>query len=360
VKRASAASRKTSVELIRLNVPGVYSYPPIDKKLAFGELTLEMLEMHGILLSGLKLPASPLENKSSAEFLKNLVIKEKHITPELMSGFATNRLAQPTDEGQGSVSSDNWCGYTIVAGAPWSSASGMWTVTNSLQARYQQPATLTDVATGQQQTNYWAYVWVGLGGFTSNDVLQAGMAIIVPPNGPAQYLPYFEWFVSGFNAYKAQFPYVLPQFSTGSNSPIVPGDTIYAAVQYATMLTPGSQTPVLGGTVFIVNLTSQWYFSLFLPTPNVASIPGGAARDGSSVEWIVEQVGGLAGSLPNFQILNMSHASGAGVAGATNKFWADGNTLALTPNDQGTVSALAYVSNSIPDQVIVAYIAQPN
>ena len=370
MRKQRMAPEAQRAELIPTNMRGVFAYPPLPVPKGNTQHSLEVIQRHGLLLSGLTLPKNSPNGLAPDIVIRTSVLGLRHIVPEFRPGLIRNPTQQNAGGGNlNNQESDNWCGYMIEDGAPWSYVSAHWTVPGAQQARYEPPITFNDWdGTGQTLTGYVGSVWVGIGGNTNaEDLLQAGMDIIVPPNGPPQFLPFYEWIVPGWLAFQNQFPYVLPVYLASPDLLSI-GDVLYVAVSYSSGLLPNSASPTLGGTIFLFNMTQRWYFSIFLLPPNAPNIAGGALRNGSSVEWIVEQVGydngpgtPWQGSLPDFNIITFTGALGGGQGGpSSGPIWQKGVNLDLNANANGVVSAVTYDSAITPASVVVAYIAQPN
>jgi Peptidase A4 family len=102
----------------------------------------------------------------------------------------------------------NWAGYVATARAPaaigqtakqFTSVSGTWTIPTVA------PATSTQADT----------TWVGIGGVTSQDLIQAGTQAIAQPNGSVTYAAWYE---------------TLPQTTMPLNVTVNPGDSVSASV----------------------------------------------------------------------------------------------------------------------------------
>lgn len=183
-----------------------------------------------------------------------------------------------------SVTTMNWSGYAVVDGAnPFQSGTtvyGEWVVPVAQQA--------AGTCTGA-----WSYSsqWVGIDGFTSSDVLQAGIevdALCSRGSTTAFYSAWYEWY---------------PDVETRiTNLPIAPGNIIGVEVWNS----GPSQ-----GNAYIVNYTTQQSVSLAF------NAPAGTRLIGDSVEWIVErpEVNGSFAALTHYvaEPFNFCHAAaGAG------------------------------------------------
>ena len=203
-------------------------------------------------------------------------------------GGGTPALARNAGSGiandAASVSTMNWSGYAVADGAnPFQSGTtvyGEWVVPVAQQA--------AGACSGS-----WAYSseWVGIDGFTSSDVLQAGIEVdAFCGNGStaAFYSAWYEWY---------------PDVETRiTNLPIAPGNIIGVEVW---------NSGPTQGNAYIVNYTTQQSVSLAF------NAPAGTSLVGDSVEWIVErpEVNGSFAALTHYvaEPFNFCHAAaGAG------------------------------------------------
>ena len=104
------------------------------------------------------------------------------------------------NSGAGINSSYNWAGY-VASGGGFTSVTGTWTVP-------QIPA--ASQLTGDAS-------WVGIGGVTSNDLIQAGTQTLTNTNGPSS-INYQAWYE------------VLPGYSQPISITVNPGDSITATI----------------------------------------------------------------------------------------------------------------------------------
>jgi hypothetical protein len=93
------------------------------------------------------------------------------ITPGSGTGTAPTQPGTPASV---TSSSSNWSGYA-ASGGTFTSVTGTWTV-----------PTVSPTASGADAT------WVGIGGLTSNDLLQAGTQAMVDGSGTVQYSSWIE------------------------------------------------------------------------------------------------------------------------------------------------------------------------
>jgi hypothetical protein len=156
-------------------------------------------------------------------------------------------------------SSLNWAGYTATSGS-YTGISGTWTI----------PAVTGNIALSADAT------WIGIGGVSSNDLIQAGTQAIVQ-NGTVQYQAWYE---------------VLPQVSQTVSMPVKSGDSITASI---TQQSTGVWLVVLQD-----NTSGQTYQQTVQYTSSL-----------SSAEWIEEMPmsGNSLLPLDNFKSINFSGSS---------------------------------------------------
>jgi hypothetical protein len=168
-------------------------------------------------------------------------------------------LRKPIKKGVGKqLTSPNWAG-AVFPGGKWVGILANWKVPTVSK----QP--------GETSANGWfSASWIGIDGWeASNDVLQAGVAqVIPPPQYEPQYYAWYEWYAPaapGDPPYVNQIPI--------TNIQVSPGDEVFSQVMYI-----GNTA----GYVMFVNQTTNQYFTMTLAPPPQASFAG------NSIEWIME------------------------------------------------------------------------
>ena len=151
------------------------------------------------------------------------------------------------------------------AGAIVETASlGLSQPANNVFAEWVVPKINTSTTESGSQT---VGFWVGLGGWGTSQVLQAGTAATVSGNS-VSYWAWTEWFPAGYKV---------------ANLAIEPGDTVSVLV-----CAPESDH----GYVSMMNHRTGVAISVGVSDPN-----GTSPYDGSSVEWVIEALGT---EMPNF------------------------------------------------------------
>jgi hypothetical protein len=183
-------------------------------------------------------------------------------------GGQTPPSAQPTPQAPapmvpvGENTSHNWSGYAATGG-PFTGVMGTWIV----------PQPMVTGGSGVGAT------WVGIGGVTSRDLIQAGTQDVTPGGGQAQFQAWIE---------------MLPAVSQQVPLAVAPGDSVTVSIN--------EQGEGSGSwQIFMTNKTSG---QTFQTTANYASTE-------SSAEWIEEAPSGPGGILPldNFNSVSFTAAS---------------------------------------------------
>jgi hypothetical protein len=197
-----------------------------------------------------------------------------------------NRLA-PRIKVKDSTST-NWSGYAAFkTGTTFSDVKGSWV----------QPA--ANCSSGTQYASFW----VGIDGYSSNTVEQIGTDADCSSGQPV----YYAW----YEMYP-QFPVTIPMA-------ILPGDTIYAEVQYTA-----------GGFVLTLRDGTQSFSTPVLKMKRA---------DRSSAEWVAEAPSGRGGVLPlaDFGTVSFtgSYTTGNGHTGTIgDASWQDDPMTMVTQSNQ--------------------------
>jgi hypothetical protein len=200
-----------------------------------------------------------------AKWEKNLSKPLTFVAPtfEIIEKKQTS-LANKVGNVKGDATSGNWSGFVttdLAAGEKFNLIEGEWTIPNAYPNSSKADGT------------YLAFSWIGIDGWGSSDVLQAGTASQCNvSNGVTtsqSAWPWFEWFPS----YAMQF----------NNFSVKPGDTIWAEV-YAESSTVGF--------AFLYNEGAGTYTSITFDAPS------GTSLQGNSAEWILEDPSGGSSEYP--------------------------------------------------------------
>ena len=176
--------------------------------------------------------------------------------------------------------SNNWSGVASTNKlTKWNNSTSFDYVTSLWNVPVSQPP-FGACAAGIKGPFYTS-IWNGIDGFSNGDVIQGGSLDIAKcngkKNGAVSYYGWIEWYPS----------YATLVITCGSGStacPVSPGDDFWV-ITYGTAGTADQ-------TVFIEDLTQQWYGTFAL------SWISGPGVVGSSAEWIVERSCCSTGSTP--------------------------------------------------------------
>jgi hypothetical protein len=195
--------------------------------------------------------------------------------------------AQPTPQaplpavGVGANTSHNWSGYAATSGR-FTSVTGTWTV----------PQPRVTGAPGVGAT------WVGIGGVTSNDLIQAGTQDVSAGGGQAQFQTWIE---------------MLPQASQQVPLAVEPGDSITVSI-----------TEQGAGTgAWQISMTNNSSGQTYQTSVNYASSE-------SSAEWIEEAPSGSSGVLPLDQFNSVSFSAASATLNGQTVDLTQANAQAIT------------------------------
>jgi len=191
------------------------------------------------------------------------------ITPGTGSGTAPS-VTQPGPAASVTSSSSNWSGYA-ASGGTFTSVTATWTV-----------PTVSATSSGADAT------WVGIGGLTSNDLLQAGTQAMVDGSGAVEYSSWIE---------------MLPQSSRNVPLTVSAGDSVTVTITQQS------------GNDWLISLKNN-------TTKGSYSVTVQYSSSNSSAEWVQEapSVGRGLISLDQFGTVQFSGASAV----------RDGKTLSLS------------------------------
>lgn len=207
---------------------------------------------------------NPYEAKIWTEILSR---KLTHVAPQLAVRPEKKGFHGAT-KGAAGLTSSNWSGGIIFNGAPFTCVSGSWTV----------PAVVPPPGSGNG--DWWSVAWVGIDGYNSRDVLQAGTGHHVKRSGGTVTTEYFAWF--------EWYPFNWTQIT---NFAVHPGDTVTVLVRYFGLVNGAGQA-----SATVTNNTTGQSTTVTL-TP-----PAGVTLAGNCVEWIMERptINGSLAGLPEY------------------------------------------------------------
>jgi hypothetical protein len=207
---------------------------------------------------------------SYARWAHAMARKPERLVPELRVSGMYHGPIRSAVRGADAVNSSNWSGYAALGGATaWSSGSFFF-----VQAEFIVPSVASPTCNGSW---YYSAAWVGIDGFRSADVLQAGTEQDVGCNAgqPAltSFYAWYEW-------------YPLSEVVI-TNLAVKPGQSMFVQVR---AISPTS------GRAYLQNLNSNQAVTINVPAPSGTRLIGEAA------EWIFERpsLGSTLTTLPNF------------------------------------------------------------
>jgi hypothetical protein len=265
-------------ELQPINLPGAYTTPAPPADFDPRKASTAALIRQGMLWKRPHRGDSPsLHAAWDKIFARRWHPKDRIVpllAPQPGKTHVLRGLAATADAG---YTSANWSG--AVMQGQWATVLGCWTIPKVNQAE-ESPGT---------EPGSTFCIWIGIDGFSSADILQAGIQHCAGPNGQAQYVAWCEWYAP---EQPGSPPYIwqtnIPSFHVG------PGQQIYCGVQYINHKTAGQ--------VYFGNDTTGQHFSLtLLPPP-------GATLAGDSIAWITSVPG--TGDLPHLTPIRFAPALG--------------------------------------------------
>jgi hypothetical protein len=293
-----ASAQQSDYAGIPTNLPGVTTAPAPPS--GFNPLIASDSE-----LAAYGFPPRPDKNalpNGYAAWKNALQAAKKRIFPELE---LTNRFNGPNAAAGkigNTVYSYNWSGAVDTTTATSYGPNSF----SFVQADFVAPVANEDP--GQEGTfqctgPVYSSSWVGIDGYGSNDVLQAGTeADVSCPGSVKTYDAWFEWFPNAETVIR--------------NFPIAQGDDIQVLVW---------STSATQGETFIVNYSTNEWVNVIFPAPS------GTTLIGNSAEWVVErpEVNGSLATLTNYNWDYFSYGYATTVAGAT-RYPGDSGSIFVT------------------------------
>jgi Peptidase A4 family len=264
------AAGQAAAYTVPTNLPGVHTFiaPAED----FNPLTAsdEELAMFGFP------PRPDAESAPGAygSWRRAMLAAKDHVVPQLEITNIVHHRNLPISDGTeaGTDTSVNWSGVVDLGGASTYNHS---TSFRSIFATWVVPVARQAFGACTEGTDY-SFSWVGIDGYNSNDVLQAGSesdALCNILQRESSYYAWFEWW---------------PNSSTRlTNLPVSAGNDMFVEIW---------NTTSKEGFAYIANLTTNQYVTLGLVPPP------GTSLIGNSAEWVVERplVNGELATLSNY------------------------------------------------------------
>jgi hypothetical protein len=304
-----------SIPAVPTNLPNIRTFVPPPKTFNPIAASAEALQQHGF-------PPCPDQLKAPAAYkawAKAVSAPQTRLqSPQLEQTTVSNGPARVVGNGTSvgniiATQSSNWSAYVAYNHVvkPWArgAAYAYWIVPVARQA--------FGTANGT-----WDYSsqWVGLDGFGSPDVLQAGTEADAIDGTSSFYAAWVEW-------------YPLNEDRI-SNFAVSPGDEMFVQVW--------NTSPTVGNA-YLLNVSTQQAVSL---TFDAAS---GTSLVGNSVEWVVERpsLGGSLATLTNYVAcpFDACYAFGSVGGGILNKDYYPGMDTAVLASNT-TIYELSMLDNS--------------
>lgn len=261
-------------------------------------------------------PEKPSDPNELATWNEHMKHAKNFIAPQLQivtdhGHYQKPKLDKTTPSA--TVNSGNWSGYKVEPnlGSAFTKISGDFFVPN----------------VSSSTVDSYECSWVGLGGWNSTHLIQAGTESDLTTHWYGNTTNYYVW--------TEQLP-DQPTEQKVSNFPVSPGDQMYVHIEYATHV-DGSGNTVGNTTFYIENLTQSNY--TYWVTSSVNAIND---YDGSTAEWVDERptVGGSLPNLAKFGSVNWTNlyaatpsvSSKLGDWGRDQIVMENGSTVLASPN----------------------------
>ncbi len=256
------ATAQEQLNRLQTNLPGVTT--AAEPPAGFDHLTASEDEL--ALYGFPPRPDEMMDPHAYASWKRAMGASRQRISPKLEQTQIFHGPARQVENSQGT--SNNWSGVVDFGGAAsYQHATSFHFIITDFVVPVARQA--YGVCTGS-----WDYssTWVGIDGYGSNDVLQAGTesdAYCGAGGSGSLYSAWYEWFPYGEVRIK--------------NLPVAPGDDLFVEVW---------NTTAVQGYAYLVNYTTNQAVTVGF------TAPPGAAFVGNSAEWVVERPG-VNGGLAN-------------------------------------------------------------
>jgi hypothetical protein len=203
--------------------------------------------------------------RAFANWQKAMKASKRRLKPVLevtrnVAGPAKLKAGRTAPTGGPAASSSNWSGYVNTNGVTSYGDSSFYYV----MGEYVVPVARQAYSNCDGSWNY-SVTWVGIDGWTSSDVLQAGSEADAYCSGgttSTNYSAWYEWYPNGWTRI--------------SSLPISPGDDLFVEVW---------STSSTSGEAYLLNYNTNQYVMISF------AAPPGTKLVGDSAEWIVERPG---------------------------------------------------------------------
>lgn len=287
-----------------------------------GRPTLPALEVNPLALTPAEIaargyPPRPDPRTAPAQYRKWLALLARRpvvLAPHRVAD--PGRTHGPPHVADGSGASDNWSGYVIATGgaAPqYGEIFGAWPVPRAFA-----------------QGGFWhldySSLWVGIDGWGTPDVVQAGT------DQDTETIFFVQ--ASSYGAWTEWYPLNSQSIS---NFPVNPGDEIYTWVWVGD--SRGAWTPSGGVGWFLLYNASENVITGYLST----AAPAGTTFNGHQAEWVMERptVNGSLSTLANYGSAQISDAWAYDFADQAHEYTSDESVAIGMYGGSGLLSSVA-------------------
>ena len=180
---SAATFRKAlSNELIPTNVPGAFASPAPPEDFDPNTATPATLVKYGIFWRRPQASDDPRALAAWKKVFSRKWLAKDRIVPRLEPQLGKIHRLRGLRKTEAGFTSNNWSGGVIQG--QWNSAIGYWKI-----------PTVSKPTEAQGQEGGWnSSSWIGIDGWNSDDVLQAGVQQRVAADGTVSYVAWYEWF----------------------------------------------------------------------------------------------------------------------------------------------------------------------
>jgi hypothetical protein len=260
--RLVATAQQDDTNKIPTNLPGVTTVAAPAEGFDPREASDEDLRYYGFPPR----PNQAQEPDAYATWARAMAASKHRVVPELQQTSITHgpaharSVTDPGAEDEGPYKDYSWSGYVVTGSAKKYGKTSFETVFSHIAVPVANQA--NGACTGD-----WDYAdsWVGIDGFKTNSVLQAGVEFDAYCNKSATAAYYSFWY--------GWYPNGAVRIT---NLPVSPGDDIWVEVW---------NDSATQGYAYLVNFTTDQAVEVSLTAPS------GVSLTGNSVEWITERPG---------------------------------------------------------------------
>jgi hypothetical protein len=180
---AQAAFRKAlSYELIPTNLAGAFASPAPPEDFDPNSASPATLSKHGFYWRRPQTGDDPSAAAAWKKAFSRKWLAKDRIVPHLEPQIGKTHRLRGLQKTEAGFTSTNWSGGFVPG--QWASAIGYWVI-----------PTVSKPTEAQGQEGGWnSSSWVGIDGWNSDDVLQAGVQQRVDGRGNVSYVAWYEWF----------------------------------------------------------------------------------------------------------------------------------------------------------------------